>query len=63
MLCTSEQCASSALPPSERQVVVLRAGDGLLNNGGDAARLYNADGELVRPIAPNCSQLIPIDPN
>lgn len=28
-------------------VVVLRAGDGLLNNGGDDVELYNANGELV----------------
>ena len=32
-------------------MVVLRAGDGLLNNGGDAAVLYNAAGATVDEVA------------
>ena len=39
--------AGSTIAPGGRLVVVLRTGDGLLNNGGDSATLYDAAGVLV----------------
>eukprot|EP01051_Picozoa_sp_SAG22_P005678 SAG22_NODE_344_length_11914_cov_6.665679_6_plen_347_part_00 len=49
--CTALLCEGSVLAPGGRQVVVLRAGDGLLNNGADSAVLYNAAGTVVDEVS------------